>query len=60
MAETPVEERDEGYEMLGEFSEATPDIDVTQETEGEIAPEVEEVAAEVEAKPQQRGLMARG
>lgn len=60
MAETPVEERDEGYEMLGEFSEATPDIDVAQETEGEIAPEVEEVAAEVEAKPQQRGLMARG
>lgn len=60
LAETPVEERDEGYEMLSEFSEVTPDIDVDQETQGEIAPEVEEAASEVEAKPQQRGLMARG
>lgn len=60
LAETPVEERDEGYEMLGEFAEATPEMDVTQETEGEVAPEVEGVAAEVEAKPEPRGLMARG
>ena len=60
LAETPVEERDEGYEMLSEFSEATSDIDVNLDTEGEISPEVEEVASEVEAKPQQRGLMARG
>ena len=60
IAETPVEERDEGFEMLEEFSEATPEIDVTQETEGEVNPEVQDVAAEVEAKPQPRGLMARG
>lgn len=60
MSETPVEERDEGYEMLGSFAEASPEMDVSQDTEGEIAPEVEEVAAEVEAKPQPRGLMARG
>jgi hypothetical protein len=46
--------------MLGEFAEATPEMDVTQETEGEVSPEVEGVAAEVEAKPQPRGLMARG
>lgn len=60
MSETPVEERDEGYEMLGSFAEASPEMDVSQDTEGDIAPEVEEVAAEVEAKPQPRGLMARG
>jgi len=60
IAETPVEERDEGYEMLGEFAEATPEMDVTQETEGEVSPEVADVAAEVEAKPEPRGLMARG
>jgi hypothetical protein len=46
--------------MLGEMAEATPDIDVEQETEGEVAPEVEELAAEVEAPTPQRGLMARG
>lgn len=60
MAETPVEERDEGYQMLGEMAEATPDIDVEQETDGEVAPEVQELAAEVEAPTPQRGLMARG
>lgn len=60
IAETPVEERDEGYEMLGEFAETTPEMDVTQETEGEVSPEVADVAAEVEAKPEPRGLMARG
>ena len=60
LAETPVEERDEGYEMLGEVAEATPELDVTQETEGEVSPEVADVAAEVEAKPEPRGLMARG
>ena len=60
LAETPIEERDEGYEMLGEFAEAVPDLDVTQDTEGEVSPEVQEVASEIEAKPQPRGLMARG
>ena len=60
IAETPVEERDEGYEMLGELAGVAPELDVTQETEGEISPEVEEVASEVESKPQPRGLMARG
>ena len=60
ISETPVEEQDEGYEMLGEFSESVPDLDVTQDTEGEVSPEVQEVASEVEAKPQPRGLMARG
>ena len=60
MAETPVEERDEGYEMLSDFAESVPEMDVTQDTEGEIDPEVEEVASEIEAKPQPRGLMARG
>ena len=60
MSETPVEERDEGYEMLSEFSESVPEMDVSQETEGAIAPEVEEVASELDAKPQPRGLMARG
>lgn len=63
LAETPVEERDEGYEMLGEFSEAVPDIDLAQETEGEISPEVADVAGALnEEEPQEkpRGLMARG
>ena len=60
MAETPLEERDEGYDMLSEFAESVPEMDVTQDTEGEIDPEVEEVASEIEAKPQPRGLMARG
>lgn len=62
MEETPVEERDAGYEMLGEFAEAVPEMDVSQETEGEVAPEVEELAEAVEEKPQEkpRGLMAKG
>jgi len=59
ISETPVEERDEGYEMLGDFAEVIPDVDTGLDTEGEISPEVEEVAEEVGAKPQ-RGLMARG
>lgn len=59
MAETPEEEQDAGYEMLGEFAEVAPEMDIKQETEGKIAPEVEEVASEIQAKPQ-RGLMARG
>lgn len=61
MEETPVEERDAGYEMLGEFAEAVPEMDVSQETEGEVAPEVEELAEAVE-EPQEkpRGLMAKG
>ena len=62
MEESPVEERDAGYEMLGEFAEAVPEMDVSQETEGEVAPEVEELAEAVEEKPQEkpRGLMAKG
>ncbi len=60
MAETPVEERDEGFEMLGEFSEATPSMDVEQETTGDVPQEVEGIAKEIEEKPQPRGLMARG
>jgi len=61
MAETPVEERDEGYELLGEFAEATPEIDVEQETQGKVSEEVSELAEELE-KPEEkpRGLMARG
>ena len=49
--------------MLGEFAEAVPDIDVAQETEGEISPDVSDVAdALTEEAPQSksRGLMARG
>tara|TARA_R110001632_G_scaffold847_8_gene3201 strand:+ start:13680 stop:14258 length:579 start_codon:yes stop_codon:yes gene_type:complete len=65
IAETPVEERDEGFEMIGDFSEATADIDLEQDTQGEIAPEVAEVSeavSEEEQEPQEapRGLMARG
>ena len=60
IAETPVEERDEGFEMLGEFSEATPSMDVEQETTGDVPQEVEGIAEEIEEKPQPRGLMARG
>lgn len=60
MSETPVEERDEGYEMLGEFSEAVPELDVDLETEGKVDPDVEDLASELEVKPQARGLMARG
>ena len=60
ITETPVEERDEGYEMLGEFSESTPSIDVEQETTGDVPQEVEGIAKEIEEKPQPRGLMARG
>ena len=60
--ETPVEERDEGYEMLTEMSEAVESMDVGQETQGEIAEELQEVAAAIEEEPQEkpRGLMARG
>lgn len=60
MAETPQEERDTGYQMLGEMAEATPEIDVEQETQGEVEPEVQELAAEVDKPTAQRGLMARG
>lgn len=63
LSETPIEERDEGYEMLGEFAEAVPDIDVAQETEGEISPDVSDVAdalTEEAPKSKSRGLMARG
>ena len=59
MAETPKEEQDAGYEMMGELAEAVPAMDIEQETQGDISPEVEEAASEVEATPQ-RGLMARG
>ena len=48
------------FEMLGEFSEATPTMDVTQETKGEIPQEVEGVSEAIEQKPQPRGLMSRG
>lgn len=62
ISETPVEQRDEGFEMLGEFSEATADIDLEQETQGEIAPEVADVSEAMDEEPQEkpRGLMARG
>jgi len=60
--ETPVEERDEGYEMLSEMSEAVESMDIEQETQGEVAEELQEVAAAIEEEPQEkpRGLMARG
>lgn len=62
MAETPMEERDEGFQMLGEMSESVEEMDVEQETQGEVAPEVQDVAAAVDEEPQEkpRGLMARG
>ena len=60
MDETPEDERDAGFEMLGEFSEATPSMDITQETKGEIPQEVEGVSEAIEQKPQPRGLMSRG
>lgn len=60
--ETPVEERDEGYEMLSEMSESVESMDIEQETQGEVAEELQEVAAAIEKDPQEkpRGLMARG
>lgn len=60
--ETPVEERDEGYQMLSEMSESVASMDVEQETQGEVAEELQEVAAAIEEEPQEkpRGLMARG
>lgn len=60
MAETPMQERDAGFEMLGEMAEAAPEIDVEQETQAEVEPEVKELAAEVDKPTAQRGLMARG
>jgi hypothetical protein len=64
MSETPVEERDEGYELIGDFAESTTSMDLSQETQGDVAPEVEDAASAVgeqpEQKPQPRGLMARG
>ena len=60
MDETPEGERDEGYEMLGEFSEATPTMDVDQKTTGDVPEEVEDIASEIKEKPQSRGLMSRG
>ena len=60
MKETPEDERDAGFEMLGDFAKATPTMDVEQETTGDIPEEVEDVASEIKEKPQSRGLMSRG
>ena len=60
MDETPEDERDAGFEMLGEFSKATPTMNVEQETTGDIPEEVEGIASEIKEKPQPRGLMSRG
>lgn len=60
MDETPEDERDAGFEMLGEFSEATPTMNIEQETTGDIPEEVEGIASEIKEKPQPRGLMSRG
>jgi len=60
MKETPEDERDAGFEMLGDFAKATPTMDIEQETAGDIPEEVEDVASEIKEKPQSRGLMSRG
>ena len=60
MDETPEDERDSGFEMLGDFAESSAEMNMTQETEGEIPQEVEGISEEIEQKPQPRGLMSRG